>query len=92
MSELDAGLISLNSSRFPSIFDMAPWRLPEIPPSKEFYRIVVDSIPHNSTKGFIKITLEEVAMVNTYPLSRKTSQMRECNVDVEPRAPRMILP
>ena len=87
-SELEAGHHALNSSKFPSRFDRAPiYRgLPEIPPSEldEFSRIVVDSIPHNSTKEIVKMILEEVVAADTSSLSRKTARSLEGNVDIEP--------
>lgn len=39
----------------------------------KFYRVVLDSIPHNSTEAIIKATLEETGMANMNPLSRKTA-------------------
>ena len=87
-SELEAGHHALNSSRFPSRFDRAlVYRgLPEIPPSEldEISRVVVDSIPHNSTKAIVKAILEEVVVADTSSLSRKTARSLEGNVDVEP--------
>ena len=50
----------------------------------KFNRVVVDSIPHNSTKAIVKKTLEEAAAVDTSLLSRKTARSPEGNVDVEP--------
>ena len=52
--------------------------------STKFSRVVVDSIPHNSTKVIIKAILEEVVAVDTSSLSRKTARSLEGNVDVEP--------
>jgi hypothetical protein len=49
----------------------------------KFYGVITDSIPHNSTKGIIKTTLEEAVTVNANPLSRKTARSPEGNVDVE---------
>ena len=46
--------------------------------------VVVDLIPHNSTKGIVKAMLEEVVAVDTSLLSRKTARSHEGNVDVEP--------
>ena len=74
-SELDAGYHALNSSGFSSRFNRAPVyrRLPEIPPSeyKKFYRVVVDSVLHNSTKAIVKATFEETGTANANPLSKK---------------------
>ena len=39
----------------------------------EFSRVVVDSIPHNSTKTIVKAILEEVVAADTSSLSKKTS-------------------
>ena len=50
----------------------------------KFYSVVVDSIPHNSTKGIIKTMLEEVVVADTNSLFGKTAQSPEGNVDVEP--------
>ena len=50
----------------------------------KFSRVVVDSIPHNSTKGIVKEILEEVVVADTSSLSRKTARSLEGNVDVEP--------
>ena len=52
--------------------------------STKFSRVVVDSIPHNSTKEIVKATLEEVVEADTSLLSRKTARSLEGNVDVEP--------
>ena len=52
--------------------------------STKFYNVVVDSIPHNSTKGIVKALLEEVVVADTSLLSRKTARSPEGNVDVEP--------
>ena len=52
--------------------------------STKFSRVVVDSIPHNSTKEIVKATLEEVVEADTSLLSRKTARSPEGNVDVEP--------
>ena len=46
--------------------------------------IVVDLIPHNSTKAIVKTTLEEAVAADTSSLSRKTARSPEGNVDVEP--------
>ena len=46
--------------------------------------VVVDSIPHNSTKAIVKAILEEVVAANASLLSRKTARSPEGNVDVEP--------
>ena len=58
------------------------WRLLHRNAAK-FYSVVVDSIPHNYTKGIIEAMLEEVA-VDTSSMSRKTARSPEGNVDVEP--------
>jgi hypothetical protein len=50
----------------------------------KFYRVVLHSIPHNSTEAIDKGTLEEARMANMNSLSKKTAQSREGNVDVEP--------
>ena len=50
----------------------------------KFSRVVIDSIPHNSTKAIIKAILKEVVVADTSSLSRKTSRSLEGNVDVEP--------
>ena len=52
--------------------------------STKFFRVVVDSIPHNSTKAIIKAILEEVVAADMRSLSRKTARSLEGNVDVEP--------
>ena len=52
--------------------------------STKFYRVVVNSIPHNSTKAIVKKTLEEAVAADTSLLSRKTARSPEGNVDVEP--------
>ena len=52
--------------------------------STKFSRVVVDSIPHNSTEVIVKMTLEEAVAVDTSSLSRKTTRAPEGNVDVEP--------
>ena len=52
--------------------------------STKFSRVVVDSIPHNSTEAIVKKTLEEAVPANTSLLSRKTARSPEGNVDVEP--------
>ena len=46
--------------------------------------VVVDSIPHNSTKAIVKKTLEEAVAADTISLSRKTARSPKGNVDVEP--------
>ena len=51
--------------------------------STKFSRVVVDSIPHNSTKAIVKKTLEEAVAADTSLLSRKTARSPEGNVDVE---------
>ena len=50
----------------------------------KFFRVVVDSIPHNSTKAIVKTTLEEAVAADTSSLYRKTARSPEDNVDVEP--------
>ena len=50
----------------------------------KFSRVVVESIPHNSTKAIVKAILEEVVAADTSLLSRKTARSLEGNVDVEP--------
>ena len=50
----------------------------------KFSRVVIDSIPHNSTKAIVTKTLEEAVAVDTSLLSRKTARSPEGNVDVEP--------
>ena len=50
----------------------------------KFSRVVVYSIPHNSTKVIVKAILEEVVAEDTSSLSRKTARSLEGNVDVEP--------
>ena len=54
--------------------------------STKFSRVVVDSIPHNSTKAIVKAILEEVVAADTSSLSKKKKIARslEGNVDVEP--------
>ena len=52
--------------------------------STEFSRVVVDSIPHNSTKAIVKAILEEVVVADTSSLSRKTARSLEGNVHIEP--------
>ena len=52
--------------------------------STKLSRIVVDSIPHNSTKAIVKAILEEVVAADTSSLSKKTARSLEGNVDVEP--------
>ena len=52
--------------------------------SKKFSRVVIDPIPHNSTKAIIKAILEEVVAIDTSSLSKKTAQSLEGNVGVEP--------
>ena len=51
--------------------------------STKFSRVVVDSIPHNSTKAIVKAILEEVVAADTSSLSKKTARLLECNVDIE---------
>jgi hypothetical protein len=50
----------------------------------KFYRVVLDLIPHYSSKPIVKATLEEAATMNTNPMYRKTTWSPEDNVDVEP--------
>ena len=50
----------------------------------KFCRVILDSIPHNSTEAIVKATLEEAGMANTNSLSRKNARSRKGNVDVEP--------
>ena len=50
----------------------------------KFFRVVVDSTPHNSTKAIVKKTLEEAVPADTSLLSRKTARSPEGNVDIEP--------
>ena len=52
--------------------------------STKFSRVVVDSIPQNSTEAIVKATLEEAVAADTRSLSGKTAQSPEGNVDVEP--------
>ena len=52
--------------------------------STKFSRVVVDSIPHNSTKEIVKAILEEVVAADMSLLSKKTARSLEGNVDVEP--------
>ena len=52
--------------------------------STKFSRVVVDSIPHNSTKAIVKAILEEVVVADTSSLTRKTVRSLEGNIDVEP--------
>ena len=61
----------------------------------KFSRVVVDSIPHNSTEAIVKTTLEKAVAADTSSMSRKTARSPEGNVDVEPSSnmgdPSMIL-
>ena len=50
----------------------------------KFCMVIVDSIPHNSTKGIVKAMLEEVVAVDTSSLFEKTARSPEGNVHVEP--------
>ena len=50
----------------------------------KFYKVVVDSILHNSTEGIVKGMLKEVVAVDTSLLSERTARSPEGNVDVEP--------
>ena len=52
--------------------------------STKLSRVVIDPIPHNSTKAIVKAILEEVVAADTSLLSKKTAQSLEGNVDVEP--------
>ena len=52
--------------------------------STKFSRVVIDSIPYNSTEAIVKTTLEEAAAADTSLMSRKTARSPEGNVDVEP--------
>ena len=51
---------------------------------RNFCRVVVDLIPHNSTEAIVKTTLEEAVAADTSSLSRKTARSPEGNVGVEP--------
>ena len=46
--------------------------------------VVVDLIPHNSTKEIVKAMPEEVVVADTSSLFGKTARSPEGNVDVEP--------
>ena len=50
----------------------------------KFYRVVVDSILHNSTEGIVKAMLKEVVAGNTSFLFGKTARSPDGNVEVEP--------
>ena len=52
--------------------------------STKFSRVVVDSIPHNSTEAIIKAMLEQAVAADTRSLFGKTARSLEGNVDVEP--------
>ena len=52
--------------------------------STKFSKVVVDSIPHNSTKAIVKKTLEEAVVADTSLLSRKIARSPGGNVAVEP--------
>ena len=52
--------------------------------STKFSRVVVDSIPHNSTEAIVKTTLEEAVAADMSSLSKRTAWLPEGNVDVEP--------
>ena len=52
--------------------------------STKFSRVVVDSIPQNSTKAIVKKTLEEAVAADTSLLFGKTARSPEGNVDIEP--------
>ena len=54
--------------------------------------VVVDSIPHNFTKGIVKAMLEEMVAADTNSLFGKTARSPEGNVELSPRAPWMIPP
>ena len=47
--------------------------------------VVVDLIPHNSTKGIVKAMLKEVVVADTSLLSKKTARSHGGNVNIEPR-------
>ena len=51
---------------------------------RNFCRVVVDLIPHNSTEVIVQATLEEAVAADTSLLSRKTARSPEGNVDIEP--------
>ena len=50
----------------------------------KFSRVVIDPIPHNSTKAIVKAILEEVVEADTSSLSKKIARSLEGNVDVVP--------
>ena len=52
--------------------------------STKFSRVVIEPMPHNSTKAIVKAILEEVVAADTSSLSKKTARSLEGNVDVEP--------
>ena len=52
--------------------------------STKFSRVVIDSIPHNSTEAIIETTLEEAVAADTSLLSKKIARSPDGNVDVEP--------
>ena len=90
-SELGSGDYALNSSKFPSGFDRAPvyHRCQRFlhRNSMKFSRVVVDSIPHNSTKGIVKAILEEVVVADTSSLSEKQHGRLRAMLTLSPRAP-----
>ena len=51
---------------------------------RNFCRVVVDLIPHNSIEEIVKAILEEVVAADTSSLSGKTARSPGGNVDVEP--------
>ena len=50
----------------------------------KFSRVVVDSIPHNSTEAIVKAMLEQAVAADTHLLFGTTTRSLEGNVDVEP--------
>ena len=86
-SEQESGHHALNSSGFSSRFNAAPVyrRFQRFlhRNSTKFSRVVVDSIPHNSTKAIVRAKLEEAVTADASLLSRKTARSPEGN-DVEP--------
>ena len=50
----------------------------------KFSRVVLDSIPHNSTEAIVKMTLEEAVAADTSSLSRKRARSLKRNINVEP--------
>ena len=47
------------------------------------YRVVLDSIPHNSTEAIVKATFEEAGTTNTNPLPKKTAPSPKDDVNIE---------